>query len=421
MNERIHSVVAVYNPLDAERSGGTEKSTRNLIDFRRDGRAEWSVITPFPAPVDIKGIELPAVVSVPDSPYRIPTQEALTDTIAQLRDQDPQIIVLTSPNEYMRAIYDALPTNLQERTALLWRIKANFNTRQVMEEATDYDISYNRKLIELRREMALKVPLNLAISTSVENSLMGIGVPSEKISVIPTQVGGEYSADLRFAKDRNIRDEYLKPKEFGVLGVGRRRPGKGWDDLIKTWGHLRRGIDGLAKESDFDEIKISVAGRGTPGDPYDEQLRMLEQEIGAETEHFSGSERVVLEWLDDQLPEELQKLYCAYDVGAMFMNENEAVGRVTVEALSSGMPILGNAKCESTVNFVEGAPDDEPVGKIINSPEEAAHEVFSLMRDKRVLERMQVSAAKYGAETFTLEAAEKAWWNAVEPLLSGTK
>ena len=418
---RIDTVVAVYNPLVAERSGGTEKSTRNLLRFKTVpgiGEAEWTVITPYSPPGDlgVKGIELPASVPVPDSPYKIPPPEHLKRTVEQLEEQNPQLIILTNPNQYMNTLYDALPASLQNRSVALWRLQADFNPRQPMKAATEYDIVQNAKLVNIRRELGLKVPLNLAISRSVAETMENIGIPPEKIKIIPTQVGGEFSADLRFSEE-NIRDDYLKPKQLGILGVGRIVPRKGWDDVIEMWGHLRSTIGELALGSDFDEIKISIAGRGDENSPYVQHLREREKRIGKKTAHFPNSDKVTLEWIGDKTSEELKEYYNAYDVGAMFMDHTEAVGRVTIESLSSGMPVLGKKECESTFDIITGAPEDQPVGRIITSPAVAAQEVMKFMSNKLLLEQMQLAAAKYAAETFTLEEAEKAFWEALMPML----
>jgi methionyl-tRNA formyltransferase len=71
----------------------------------------------------------------------------------------------------------------------------------------------------MQARIAINADTNLAISPTVYRSLAQLGVPKEKIAIIPNQVGGEMSGKKRVEEGMTHRRKYLEDNQFGVLAV----------------------------------------------------------------------------------------------------------------------------------------------------------------------------------------------------------
>lgn len=401
-------------------NGGTELSTKNLLHFGFKAGVKWTVMSPFNLPSNVHADEiiLKGEKILKDSPYHYPSNKELKSVIKLIEKKNPGLIVFTTPNYYMYHTFQSLPNKFKARSIILWRMQADMTPTHLLKEVLGQikgKRDYHKELIGLRQEMASSVIRNLAVSESVARSLKRLGIKRSKIRVIPTQVGGEFSSFLRLY-DKKLRGNYLKPNQLGILGVGRLVPGKGWDLMLEIYKNLRKNIGQLNQNSQFKEIKISIAGGKFEGNPYFEYLQKLQGKVEQETNELPGINKITLEWLGDTSWDELQKLYNAYDLGFALMGRKEAFGRITVEALSSGLPLIGNSECLNTKDILNSAP--YPIGKLISSPEEAVEVVLDLMINKENIEQMQFNSSLYASKVFTLDNAERKWWEALGGLIN---
>lgn len=148
-------------------------------------------------------------------------------------------------------------------------------------------------------------------------------VPAKKIHVVPFGIDVDYFAQNPFSK-AEAREMLHLPHEVSMLGVlGRIDPKKGQDFLIETLPVLdrRSGI----------EYHLLIMGSSTlgEGEAYERSLHQKVQALGLNGRvHFRKS------------TENVRPFYRAIDIFCM-PSEGETYGMVTLEALASGLPVVG--------------------------------------------------------------------------------
>jgi glycosyltransferase involved in cell wall biosynthesis len=117
----------------------------------------------------------------------------------------------------------------------------------------------------------------------------------------------------------DIRREYGIPPGPIVLGAGRFTRWKAFEDLIHAFAVLRRrGV----------ESSLVLAGSALPGESgYEGELKALARECGAKKVFFTG-------WRDD-----IPGVMKSADVFVL-PSHREPFGRVIVEAMASGLPVV---------------------------------------------------------------------------------
>jgi rhamnosyl/mannosyltransferase len=162
----------------------------------------------------------------------------------------------------------------------------------------------------------------LSASEAYARSSPWIKAHLEKVSIVPYGIDparfidSEQSIeDIKRLRDRLIPAPLSDPRSMIVLGLGRLRYYKGFDDLIRAVA-LTKNVIGV------------LVGIG----PMEAELKMLASELGVSNRMiFAG------EVSDDELP----LYYQAADVFALPSNSRaEAFGMVILEAMASGLPIL---------------------------------------------------------------------------------
>lgn len=159
-----------------------------------------------------------------------------------------------------------------------------------------------------------------------EEALKKTRVPARKIHVIPFGIDVEYFTQNPFSKEEARAMLHLPP-DVPMLGVlGRIDPKKGQDFLIDALPVLDRKLS--------EEYHLLIAGAATlgEGEGYEKSLHALVQALGLSGRvHFRKA-------ADDVRP-----FYRAIDVFCM-PSEGETYGMVTLEALVSGLPVVGTDK-----------------------------------------------------------------------------
>jgi glycosyltransferase involved in cell wall biosynthesis len=153
-----------------------------------------------------------------------------------------------------------------------------------------------------------------ALSNFSKRELIGLGIPESKISVYRYWV----DQDIFKIRDKKIlrKDLNLFPEDFIVFFAGRLIEKKGIIELIDGFNLIDKNL----------KIKLIVAGTG-PCDGYVKDASK------------SNSNILYLGGLD---AENLKKYYSLSDVLIIPSTHDEGFGRVILEALSSGIPVLGS-------------------------------------------------------------------------------
>ena len=163
----------------------------------------------------------------------------------------------------------------------------------------------------------------VALSRVEAEQYKAMGVPEEKIAIIPNGIDSEY-ADLppkgAFKKKFGISED----KKI-ILYLGRIHRTKGIDFLIKAYAYLVRN-------SNFNDVVLVIAG---PDDGYLREAKQLVASLGI-------SERTIFPGLlvgREKIATFIDASICAY------LRPNEPFGNVSLEAAASETPVV---VCEDT-------------------------------------------------------------------------
>jgi len=191
----------------------------------------------------------------------------------------------------------------------------------------NYGVRLNKSVDRLIKEKFPLFDAFVSLTPSVKEEYFKLGIPDEKIRIIPNGTDTAKFAKLSDEKRSDIRKKIgvVKLDSPLILTVGRYHPKKGFDSIPHIAKSLKeRGID-------FNWI---IAGRNVceirRKYPYSESVGIFFLEKFATT----GGQEVF------NLPsQELIDIYCASDIFAL-PTLIETFGMVLVEAMAAGLPII---------------------------------------------------------------------------------
>ncbi len=162
-------------------------------------------------------------------------------------------------------------------------------------------------------------------------------VPAERLHVVPFGIDVDYFAKAPLRKEE-ARALLALPPGVPMLGVlGRLDPKKGQDFLVRALP--------LLEEQTGVRYHGCIAGAATVGEgsAYEERLRAFVQSLGLEGRvHFRPA------------AEDVRPFYRAVDVFCL-PSDGETFGMVTLEALASGLPVVGTAR-DGTAEILADMP-----------------------------------------------------------------
>ena len=227
----------------------------------------------------------------------------------------------------------------------------------------------------------------LTFDYGVRASLQVVGALSDRVIVNSSAVGRHFARFLGRTPVDLVH--YAVPLEwsgerppaadaaFSVVLVGRKHPGKRQEDAVRALAILRRrGVDAA----------LTLVGASDPG--YDVYLRRLVAD-GNLTGHV---------WFVGHVADPSPHVAGA-DV-ALMCSANEAFGRVTVEAMKLGVPVVGAAS-GGTLDIVR----DQETGLLYRpgDPTDLADKLEALHRDPAGRARMGRAARDDARTRFTME------------------
>jgi glycosyltransferase involved in cell wall biosynthesis len=180
-----------------------------------------------------------------------------------------------------------------------------------------------------------------------------------------------------------------------VLAVGRLVPRKDHETLIRAFGIIA---------SSFPKWRVRIAGDGEER----ERLGALVDTLGL------GGRVELLGAVAD-----IGKEYAAADIFVV-PSRYESFGLVTVEALVSGLPVVGFADCPGTNELIE----DDVTGVLVSPSDDRiralAESLSRLMSDTRLRERLGTARGDVGTR-FGLEPVLERWTELLAPYGKGTE
>jgi len=234
--------------------------------------------------------------------------------------------------------------------------------------------SFFRRLIE--KKSLKKCEKVVALSKYSECQLQKIHhISSSKIVIIP---GGVDINKFHPAADQSsVRNRLSIPRDkFVLLTVRRLVPRMGIQNLI-------RAISSIEKERK--DIYLIIGGKGS----LEDSLKELTNNLGLERYvHFVG-------FIE---PEQLPLYYQAADLFILPTLELEGFGLVTLEALSSGLPVLGTPI--GGTKEILGRLDTDLMFKDTNS-DSMAELILDYIQDRKILLDLRLKCRKFVEDNYT--------------------
>jgi len=227
--------------------------------------------------------------------------------------------------------------------------------------------------------------LNFALGRTL--SVRAIAALSARVIVNSRAVGAHFADLLSEAKTRLLYSGVEVPaaaavepregKTFRLVIVGSLSPGKRQEDAIRALSLLMR--KGVASH-------LTIVGPGDDG--YAADLRRLTAELGLEAAVSFVSET------DTPYP------YYASAQLSLICSRHEAFGRVTIEAMKMGRPVVG-ARSGATVEIIRDGFNGflyEPC-----DPADLAQKIETVIRDPALRLAMGRNARQWANETFDMQ------------------
>jgi len=184
-------------------------------------------------------------------------------------------------------------------------------------------------------------------------------------------------------KDKSLIKKYNLKNKKVVLTVSRLTPDKNNVGLLRAFSNVK----------DKESILLIVGGGKEEKD-----LRKLASKLDIE-------DRVVFAGNQD----DVRKFYNLGDVFVL-ASEQEGFGIVFLEALASGLPIIGyKAEKGRVMTAVEDIIGNKKIGFAVKNEKDMANKIDLLLKDKKLLSKMKVNAKK--------RAKDFSWKDLVDNLL----
>ncbi len=244
-----------------------------------------------------------------------------------------------------------------------------FNKRTVVSVHSIYHFPKKGLYRNFTSRIFKNANLVLGLSKQTKQEIKSLGIPSEKVDYFT------YWIDLeKFRKAENAKQSLDWQDEFIVLFVGRLVAEKGIIELlesVKTWNG---------------NISLKIIGSGP-----------LEEEVKKAASKYKNVEFVgVID--QDKLP----LYYSGSDILIVPSASEEGFGRVILESLSCGTPVIGANR---------GAiPEamDETVGKLIDvTPNNIKESIEYFYRNRGELKKMSLVCRKFAERRYSEKNVEK--------------
>lgn len=165
-------------------------------------------------------------------------------------------------------------------------------------------------------------------------------------------------------------------RPFRLVLVGIKTPSKGQEDAIRAVGLLR------ARERD---IRLALVGHSSP--EFALQLARLARDVRAED---------VIDFVD--FTEDRYRYFQQAHV-ALMCSKSEAFGRVTVEAMKFGLPVIGTNRGGTRELIRDG---ENGMLYAYGDPAGLAERIDRLYRDRELRERLGTGAREWAEATFSV-------------------
>jgi glycosyltransferase involved in cell wall biosynthesis len=179
----------------------------------------------------------------------------------------------------------------------------------------------------------------------------------------------------------SIRSELGIPADAPLIGeVGRVSEIKGYEDFVLAAAIVKKAVP--------DAAFIGVGGRTKPDADYEQKMLQL-----IDSENLQGSFRLI------DFREDISDIMSALDL-LVLPSRSEALGRVLIEAMAAGKPVIG-----TQIGGIPEVIEDGVTGLVVppRSPDALAQAIIKILRDPNLAYRIGTAGREQGKVRFSLE------------------
>ncbi|RKD23825.1 hypothetical protein BEP19_05190 [Ammoniphilus oxalaticus] len=231
----------------------------------------------------------------------------------------------------------------------------------------------------------------IAISRSIEDTLLFEGVPNEKISLVHHGIDFDLYASGQGDK---LREELALPKEAYLIGVvSRLVEAKGIEYVLQAMPTILR---------DQPSAHLVIVGAG----PYEQTLKKMSVELSIQDHvHFLGFRK--------DIPDCLHSFQC-FVSGSL----SEGLGLNVLEAMAASIPVVVTG-VGGILDFVE----DEVNGLLVplRSSTDIAIKILTLMQNDQLAQQLTEQAVKRVKTDFSLDSMGRKTADVYQKIISKNK
>ncbi len=211
---------------------------------------------------------------------------------------------------------------------------------------------------------------------TAEQAINEFNLPKSKVEVVYLGIDPEEFKPISEGEKQKIKEKYGCKGKKVVYSTGFFMEEKGFQDLIKAAS--------IYEKKDHNIITL-ISGKG----PYQKELEKLIKKLKLQRTKIIG-------WIPKK---DLLALYAAADIVVMPSRWNEPFGLVTIEAMSSGTPVIGT-KAGGTPEIIE-----KSAGMLVKpkNPVEMAEAVMGKIDDDSWLEKAGKEARNLVKKKFYID------------------
>lgn len=223
----------------------------------------------------------------------------------------------------------------------------------------------------------------VAVSKSIRQHLVNQGIPQDKVHVVYNGVDPSFGqVDSRCEARRTLREKFGFPHDaFVCLNLGQFVPWKRQDVFLQVAADVSRQCD---------RARFLVIG----GEPWGE-CRLMRLELDGLARQLGVADRVVVsDW-----QEEIQSILAAVDV-MVHTAEAEPFGRVIIEAMQAGVPVVA-VRAGGPMEIVQ----EEQSGLLVDAGDikGLSSQILRVLRDELLAKRLAEGGQQRVREAFTAE------------------
>jgi glycosyltransferase involved in cell wall biosynthesis len=348
--------------MTTDSSGGAEFAAVEMLEALRQRGHDTVMLTDMPA--------MARDTDVPVSPIALGPKLS-TGSWASLAMRWPWLLRSFRDALRAQAPYDVLMVHYKKEQLLAGMLPAELRKTIVWEEWGPVPFPLRRGLPRRAYLRAgERAALVMAISAGTQSSVAEVGVPEQKIVVVPNVMRAD---EIRFTEQgrARVRQELAIPPEAFVVGCISRFHPKKRNDVV---------VDGV-RALDDPNVHLILAGSGET----ESELRELAAPLG-ERAHFI-----------DTPGAEVPDVLSAFDISVFCPSPTEGAPRAVILGMLASRPCLSTG-AEGVADMIK--PEFGAISSPENDPETLRKLILPYLDDRERVAREGAAARAYAEQTY---------------------